>query len=285
MEKIVEEHCYSENFMKLSSSEPVTEDGGSEDDGDDDDDMGSCALLQLDLTVLSVDLPEIQEVDTIAIAKNKALLAAQLADGPCLVEDTSLCFHALGGMPGPYIKWFHQTLKVEGTFIRPFVLCGRYYGCSSSVALACLRDTKQFYLTKPPSLLFQKGLYNILAAYPDKSATAVCTLAFSPEKHADPILFTGVCRGRIVPPEPGRGFGWDSIFIPDQADRPFSQMTLEEKNALSHRGAAVRQFADWLGHNQEALLARQNKKGVLGHQGLTFSMRPLKSTTLPGNEQ
>lgn len=51
-----------------------------------------------------VDLPEIQEVDTIAIAKDKALLAAQLANGPCLVEDTSLKFHALGGMPGPYIK-------------------------------------------------------------------------------------------------------------------------------------------------------------------------------------
>ena len=37
-------------------------------------------------------------------AKDKALLAAQLANGPCLVEDTSLKFHALGGMPGPYIK-------------------------------------------------------------------------------------------------------------------------------------------------------------------------------------
>lgn len=56
------------------------------------------------LNVLNVDLPEIQEVDTIAIAKEKALLAAQLANGPCLVEDTSLKFHALGGMPGPYIK-------------------------------------------------------------------------------------------------------------------------------------------------------------------------------------
>lgn len=58
----------------------------------------------VDLNVLNVDLPEIQEVDTIAIAKDKVLLATQLANGPCLVEDTSLKFHALGGMPGPYIK-------------------------------------------------------------------------------------------------------------------------------------------------------------------------------------
>jgi non-canonical purine NTP pyrophosphatase (RdgB/HAM1 family) len=119
-----------------------------------------------------------------------------------------------------------------------------------------------------------QGLYNILAAYSDKSATAVCTLAFSPEKHADPVLFTGVCHGRIVAPEPGQGFGWDSIFVPDESDRPFSQMTMAEKNALSHRGSAVRQWADWLGRNQEALQARQQMKGVLGHQGLTFSMRP-----------
>ena len=56
------------------------------------------------LRVVNVDLPEIQEVNTHGIAKEKALLGAQLAGGPCLVEDTSLHFTALGGMPGPYIK-------------------------------------------------------------------------------------------------------------------------------------------------------------------------------------
>jgi len=72
----------------------------------------------VDLRVLQVDLPEIQEVDTIAIAKDKALLAAQLANGPCVVEDTSLKFSALGGMhhysdihsvmsPLPYTLFFH----------------------------------------------------------------------------------------------------------------------------------------------------------------------------------
>ena len=53
------------------------------------------------LNILNVDLPELQEVDTIAIAKDKVLLAAQLAGGPTIIEDTSLQFHALGGMPGP----------------------------------------------------------------------------------------------------------------------------------------------------------------------------------------
>jgi Xanthosine triphosphate pyrophosphatase len=181
----------------------------------------------VDLRVLNVDLPEIQEISTEAIAKNKAIQAAQLANGPSVVEDTSLQFHALGGMPGPYIKWFQEKLQSE-------------------------------------------GLYNLLLAYEDKSACAVCTLAFCPYPHADPVLFTGRTYGKIVKPIPGGGFGWDSIFVPDGADRPFSMMTTEEKNALSHRGKAVRQWADWLGKNQQELWERQNGKASVGHKGLNF---------------
>lgn len=105
VQRIVQEHCF------------LDQQDGDDDDYDNDfndDDDDECSLLDLELTVLDVDLPEIQEVDTLAIAKNKALLAAQLANGPCLVEDTSLCFKALGGMPGPYIKWFQETLRSEG---------------------------------------------------------------------------------------------------------------------------------------------------------------------------
>lgn len=181
----------------------------------------------VNLKVLNVDLPEIQEVSTEAIAKSKVILASQLANGPCVVEDTSLQFQALGGMPGPYIKWFQQTLKSE-------------------------------------------GLYNLLLAYEDKSAVAVCTLAFCPYPHADPVLFTGRCQGKIVAPVEGRGFGWDSIFVPDGCDRPFSMMSTEEKNEKSHRGKAVRQWADWLGANQPELYERQNGKVAVGHKGLNF---------------
>ena len=181
----------------------------------------------VDLKVLNVDLPEIQEVSTEAIAKNKAIQAAQLANGPCVVEDTSLQFEALGGMPGPYIKWFQQQLQSE-------------------------------------------GLYNLLLAYEDKTAVAVCTLAFCPFPHADPVLFTGRTRGTIVQPVEGRGFGWDSIFVPDGSDRPFSMMSTEEKNTLSHRGQAVRQWADWLGDNHQELWERQNGKSAVGHKGLNF---------------
>ena len=123
VENIVEEHCYNNNHNDYYYEEmddirsDDTEDNRDDetDDDYDNDDGDTCALLQLDLTVTSINLPEIQEVDTMAIAKQKAILAAQLVNGPCVVEDTSLEFHALGGMPGPYIKWFQETLKSQGT--------------------------------------------------------------------------------------------------------------------------------------------------------------------------
>ena len=65
---------------------------------------GPCTDTSLvKLRLLDVDLPEIQEVSTHAIAKNKAIQAAQLANGPCVVDDTSLEFEALGGMPGEIV--------------------------------------------------------------------------------------------------------------------------------------------------------------------------------------
>lgn len=184
--------------------------------------------LKVNLRVVQVDLPEIQEVNTKGIAKEKALLAAQLAGGPSLIEDTSLEFHALGGMPGPYIKWFQERLQ-------------------------------------------SVGLWRILTAYEDKSATAVCTLAFSPAPHADPVLFTGKVDGTIVEPVEGRGFGWDSIFVPDEEDQPFSCLSTERKNELSHRGNAVRQWVKWLHVNKDELLERQKTgKQAIGHKGLDF---------------
>jgi len=185
-----------------------------------------CNESLIDLRLVKVDLPEIQEVDTLAIAKNKAIQGAQLAGGPCVVEDTALQFTALGGMPGPYIKWFAQRLGSQ-------------------------------------------GLYNILHAYDDKSATAVCTLAFCPYPHADPVLFTGETKGIIRAPEdPSKG--WDAMFIPDGETLSFAEMDVETKNRVSHRGKAVNKWADWLVKNQDELWERQSGKIAIGHKGLDF---------------
>ncbi|NP_001040500.1 inosine triphosphatase isoform X1 [Bombyx mori] len=60
-----------------------------------------------------LDLPELQgEIDEVSIKKCQE--AARLLKQAVIVEDTSLCFNALCGLPGPYIKWFLDKLKPEG---------------------------------------------------------------------------------------------------------------------------------------------------------------------------
>jgi len=48
------------------------------------------------------------------ISQAKCRQAVRVIKGPCLVEDTSLCFNALNGLPGPYIKWFIDSLGNDG---------------------------------------------------------------------------------------------------------------------------------------------------------------------------
>jgi len=59
--------------------------------------------------------------------------------------------------------------------------------------------------------------------------------------------FEGVAKGIISETRRGeKGFGYDPIFIPEGFDRSFAQMSLEEKNAVSHRGKAVRKLIEFL---------------------------------------
>ena len=60
-------------------------------------------------------------------------------------------------------------------------------------------------------------------------------------------LFEGIVRGRIATEQHGEGgFGYDPLFVPEGYDRTFAQMSAEEKNAISHRGRAVRELAKFL---------------------------------------
>jgi len=53
-------------------------------------------------------------------------------------------------------------------------------------------------------------------------------------------VFHGECRGSIAERERGSGgFGFDPIFIPEEATKTFAEMTMTEKNAVSHRARAV----------------------------------------------
>ena len=54
----------------------------------------------------------------------------------------------------------------------------------------------------------------------------------------------GVCEGKIIFEKRGEnGFGYDPVFMPEGSGKTFAEMTPDEKNAVSHRGRALRLFA------------------------------------------
>jgi inosine triphosphate pyrophosphatase len=71
------------------------------------------AILGAGLRSAALDLPELQgSPEAVAAAKCRAAAAA--LGGPALTEDTSLCFAALGGLPGVYVKWFLEACGPAG---------------------------------------------------------------------------------------------------------------------------------------------------------------------------
>lgn len=59
--------------------------------------------------------------------------------------------------------------------------------------------------------------------------------------------FEGVINGQILTKPRGTGgFGYDPIFLPDGHDRTFAEMSIEEKNGMSHRSRALLKMLDYL---------------------------------------
>ncbi len=71
-----------------------------------------------------------------------------------------------------------------------------------------------------------------------------CVLVYLEHADAVPRVFEGVCAGSILEQPRGTGgFGYDPLFLSDELDRTFGEASAEEKDAVSHRGRAVRAFA------------------------------------------
>lgn len=59
--------------------------------------------------------------------------------------------------------------------------------------------------------------------------------------------FEGVVKGQILTERKGQGgFGYDPVFLPDGSSKTLSEMTMEEKNKISHRGIAVKKLIEFL---------------------------------------
>ena len=62
---------------------------------------------------MALDIPEYQG-DCDYVSREKCRYASRLVKGPVITEDTSLCFNAYNGLPGPYIKWFMKSIGHSG---------------------------------------------------------------------------------------------------------------------------------------------------------------------------
>ena len=79
-----------------------------------------------------------------------------------------------------------------------------------------------------------------------RKSTFVCSMAFVAPDGREQIFF-GRVGGRILSEERGDdGFGYDSLFLVDCFDRTMAELSIEDKNLISHRGQALRQFRDYL---------------------------------------
>jgi XTP/dITP diphosphohydrolase len=53
-------------------------------------------------------------------------------------------------------------------------------------------------------------------------------------------LFEGICKGSITAAKKGsNGFGYDAVFVPEESEKTFAEMSMEEKSLFSHRKKAL----------------------------------------------
>lgn len=167
------------------------------------------ALLEglVELLPRPAEIPDVVE-DAETLAGNARLKATAIcaATGmPAISDDTGLEVDAIDGAPGVY------TARFAGE------------GCS--------------YADNRAKML------QVLAGVPAEARTArFKTVAMIVWPDGTELAVEGVCEGSIAESEHGtRGFGYDAVFIPADADgRTFSQMSEAEKNEISHRGRAFR---------------------------------------------
>lgn len=161
----------------------------------------------------SVALPSETGDTFVANALNKARAAAAATGQAAIADDSGIEAAALDGRPG--------------------VRSARYAGEDA---------TDDANLGK---------LIDELARENDRHVTYVCALVYvSPT--GDEHVFEGRCEGELILERRGAGgFGYDPSFVPEAtgADdhRTMAELSLDQKDAISHRGIAARKLATWLG--------------------------------------
>ena len=176
------------------------------------DPLGLTVIPQAELAIPEADEPHPTFVEN---ALAKARHASALAKLPALADDSGVCVAALGGAPG--------------------VASARYAGEPKSDARNNAR------------------LIEALAGVADRRAHYYCVLVMlrAPED-PEPLIAEGAWHGRIIDrPRGDGGFGYDPHFEDPATGLTGAELPLERKNALSHRGKAMRALISRLASDTE----------------------------------
>ena len=86
----------------------------------------------------------------------------------------------------------------------------------------------------------------------NRKARFVCDIILLNEDEK-PLLFEGIVDGHIADEPYGEGgFGYDPIFVADELNKTYAEMSQEEKNKVSHRGKALKKLLTYLKINGKA---------------------------------
>lgn len=125
---------------------------------------------------------------------------------PALADDTGLEVDALNGAPGVY--------------------SARYAG---------------------ESVTYQDNVNKLLKEMKGKTNRAARFRTVVALAGNDEIIFEGVCEGEITEkPQGDGGFGYDPVFRPEGFEMTFAELSIDEKNRISHRGKALKKMVDYL---------------------------------------
>lgn len=91
-----------------------------------------------------------------------------------------------------------------------------------------------------------RGILKLMQGITDRKATFRSIVAYSEAGLMKPRIFKGETQGKVSHEERGSLWGFDPIFIPDEAGgRTYAEMGSEEKNNISHRRKSLEGFAKW----------------------------------------
>lgn len=95
------------------------------------------------------------------------------------------------------------------------------------------------------SFLDKLGYEKLAFLTENKNVVSICSIALA-NSADDIIIFTGETKGVVAESKGDNGFQFDRVFIPEGHDKRISEMTPEQKNAISHRYKAIAKLKEYL---------------------------------------